>query len=75
MRIETSLLHVSSDDIRYEGVVKHTDVRFELESISIKEIEDNIRVSKLPLEELPLLINKAKYESSKKIAHKRLKGE
>ena len=75
MILECLELKITADDIFWSGSIKHTTVEVFTESISIKELDHNFKVLAMPLDELPILINHAKFKSSKLLAKRRLANE
>ena len=69
------LIRVSDIDVTWEGNLKYTDTIFDIESIPLKEINENLRVLKCKKTLLPLMLHDLKYETSQAILNNRLKGE
>lgn len=70
---ECVMIHVCRDYIYWTGIIKHTDVRFESNRVTIKEIKKLIKFSEKPIEDMPLYLNDPEYELQY-IAKERMKG-
>ncbi len=70
---ECVMIHVCRDYVYWRGIIKHTDVHFESNSISLEHIKSLIKFSEKPIEEMPLYLNDEDYEL-KYIAMERMKG-
>lgn len=69
---ECVMIHVCRDYVYWTGIIKHTDVRFESETIPLSYLKDMVKFSEKPIEEMPLHINDENYEI-RYIARERMK--
>jgi hypothetical protein len=72
LRIDYSMISVSDDDVRWNSVLKHSNVEFSTERIPLKEIKEVFKVYNCPKKNLPLLLNNLEYEVSKKLLERKL---
>ena len=73
--MDTELMLVTDDAVRFSSALKHTETEIFSDSIPLKELFENWKVIRARPKTLPILMGKLEYESSKEILHKRLKGK
>lgn len=72
-RIECSTLKVSDTDFHWEGMIKHTECRWETDFGNFDEVNEVLKVARTPRKNLPLLIGKLVYEDALKLLEERMK--
>jgi hypothetical protein len=73
--LECVMIVVTDTEFYWKGVIKHTDIKFESGTISIKDLNKLIRFYKDPdIDILPKCINDEDY-SVREIALRRMRGE
>jgi len=71
--IEISTVKVSDTDFHWEGIIKHTDCRWETDYGNFDEVNEVLKVARTPRKNLPLLIGKLVYEDALKLLEERMK--
>lgn len=73
--VECEMLVVRDTNFYWKGVIKHTDIRYETDIFSIKELDNLISFFKNePINQLPRYLNEEEY-SKREIALQRMKVE
>lgn len=73
-RTECDMLVVTDTGFHWKGYIRHTSIRLETESISIKAIDELIKFYKeTPLNQCPKYLNEEDY-SKREIAKRRMQG-
>jgi len=72
--MDSLTMRVQDDGVYWHGFVKHTDLMVETERIDIKELKENRRVIMARRVEIPLLMDRLKFNSSRGLLNQRLKG-
>lgn len=73
--IDTVMLNVCDDEIRWKGYIKHTGIEVETGPIMLSELLEIKKVLDTPKENLPLLINSLDNDTAKNALQQRLKDE
>lgn len=72
-RLDCVMLKVSKDDILWEGLLKHTDISWSIESIPFNLLKEMHKVKRARKERLPLYIGKLKTDEAKALLEERMK--
>lgn len=74
--MDAMVLRVTDTEFKWTFYIKHTTIECSVQSINIAELKDNIKMLRAKPEDLPrLAVSKFRYESSRELVEKRLKGE
>lgn len=72
--IECQMIVVRKGSFYWKGLIKHTNINYESESISMEDIQEYIDFFNSPIKDMPMHIHDEDY-SKKEIALRRMRGD
>jgi len=72
-KLECKTLNVTEYSIYWSGLIKHTNVHWESDSILINELLEIKKVKEASMKELPLMINHLEYSDAKDLMKQRIR--